>query len=1385
MRVAVRRRLVLLSTLAILGCGALGYTLHVRRTAQVARDERARGMAAFDRGDFAEAVGAFVRSNDREPLDVEARLRYAQAALAVPGADTRHVEAACGALLSCIRERPELEAARRLLLRNLPIVNKRALALEQAEWLLRRDPDDSEAATAKATILSSLHQFDAALDALERTVPADGPSLSDQVLYLDLMARNGVDAEAIGRRATSVVEAHRDHPEYELLRLRANILTSKPDGVAARLQALLPLTSGDDQFALLLAQTMDAAGLRREAVDLYCSLPPARLGSALMSALSRRLVQVGEYERLLTLAAGWRQPAESAPTTVLAYEALALSRTGDSSAASTRLAVLRARTESTEAQGWARLLDGVLLAKRPSPRAVVDACLRSLGVDPENPQTHYELGLAYRQLGELELAVREMRFATELAIDWPDPAVQATRILAESGRMPAALGAATEAVSRGSTDPAVVVLLEILHGHRTARTRSELAAHLARRCAELQMKPEDSAAIRLSLVAADRDADGAKALIRSLLEPTAGAPSDALLAAALLSSTMRLGLEAECLSLFRLRFGNTPSLALAVTEIGADSPEPLQKVQRFREARAAAPDSSTPSWDVAEATLLERLGQPTEASVVWRRIDLSTTTDALLVRAVLEGSAARRDSEFGALATGRLRELTGETALWWRFHEAQQRLAGNPSDGNLSQAVELLKFVVNIAPEFVRARALLAAALERQGEVQQALEHLTAARREMGASVAIDMQVARLQLAVGEVNAAQQTLRRLIAARGRSGTATSAGEDLSLAALFARIGDMGSLLEILNRSDAAGRSRRDTVGAAELYAVAGELGRAEQLVRSVLDGEEGPEALLLAAALAEAQRRPDDAKRLLDELASKVQDRTERESLIADHYLRSGALVEAEQHLQVATKAPDSRRSAWLRLISTQILLGRSEAAVSSLAAFTKRPDSESAGTGRPLSAATVRIAAERPELRALGALYVTSPRTRDVLEAAVAVAARIGAGDFGDGARAELQTIAQLNPRIFPLQVVAIDATIRSGDLKEAIRMATLATENFPIAPEPHRALAHALAASGRTKEALVAAENWRIRSPRTGREAIVFSARILPAQDARELLEPQIPAAITDGDGATLSAYWRILIECGRESRVVDEAAAQLTSNARLVTDWLQFLTSLAASARADLSRKWLDDPRILRHVSLSLAAQVAHARAWSAVATASGLTGDRTHARDVASSLATASGSPEELTTLAMVHSSNGDDALAAVAYRRALELNPGFSVALNNLAMIEARQGRPKEAVRLAARLVESSPETVEFVDTLAFALGRDGATSESVRLLEQNRTREPRNARWARRIVETLIEGRQNASANAALRRFREEYRVDEMRGAARDEWEALGQKLAPDRGTPR
>ena len=36
---------------------------------------------------------------------------------------------------------------------------------------------------------------------------------------------------------------------------------------------------------------------------------------------------------------------------------------------------------------------------------------------------------------------------------------------------------------------------------------------------------------------ADRDAEGAKVLIGSLLEPTANAPSDALLAAALLSST--------------------------------------------------------------------------------------------------------------------------------------------------------------------------------------------------------------------------------------------------------------------------------------------------------------------------------------------------------------------------------------------------------------------------------------------------------------------------------------------------------------------------------------------------------------------------------------------------------------------------------------------------------------------------------------------------------------------------------------------------------------------------------------------------------------------------------------------------------------------------------
>lgn len=86
------------------------------------------------------------------------------------------------------------------------------------------------------------------------------------------------------------------------------------------------------------------------------------------------------------------------------------------------------------------------------------------------------------------------------------------------------------------------------------------------------------------------------------------------------------------------------------------------------------------------------------------------------------------------------------------------------------------------------------------------------------------------------------------------------------------------------------------------------------------------------------------------------------------------------------------------------------------------------------------------------------------------------------------------------------------------------------------------------------------------------------------------------------------------------------------------------------------------------------------------------------------------------LAMIHQSRGNSESARSAYERTLELAPDNAVALNNLAWL-LHEEDPAEALKLAEKAYRNNPEAASIADTYGWILFRNGNLEKSIEMLE--------------------------------------------------------------------
>src|SRR5688572_25781012 len=183
--------------------------------------ERAAGMAAFEQGDYAEALPKLSKYVAREKDDPQALFAYGKSRARVEELSGKHIMESMG-VFKLLLTKPLPDELRlqcqHLLLETYDKVgayNTEQIAL--ADDVLAKRPDDLTALKYKAIALSRLLRYDEALAAARKRNELAPFDLDGQYQTLTLLTSLKKPKEEILAHAEALLKAHPDDPRFELL----------------------------------------------------------------------------------------------------------------------------------------------------------------------------------------------------------------------------------------------------------------------------------------------------------------------------------------------------------------------------------------------------------------------------------------------------------------------------------------------------------------------------------------------------------------------------------------------------------------------------------------------------------------------------------------------------------------------------------------------------------------------------------------------------------------------------------------------------------------------------------------------------------------------------------------------------------------------------------------------------------------------------------------------------------------------------------------------------------------------------------------------------------------------------------------------------------------
>ena len=1359
MRTKTKRRLLILGVAfaLLVGAGATVYFRYVQKRAGEMAAWRSAAMSAYEAGDYAAALPHFARyhteaktgQQPREKVDLEALFAYAKSRASVelqPG--SRHLVEARGLLERYLALKPGDAEAERMLLDIYPRLNMNQEAVNRADDVLSRRPDDVAALKAKtrALIQKGIQQDPKALaDAVAsgtRLTEAAPLDVEGQLLTQYALVATKRPPEEIIAAAKAQLDAHPEDPRFELLMASAHIYANQFDPARRLLTSAAARQSPDVSFVRELVTRLDALsmyGQSQEVLDRSAAQFPGE-PSLLRDAVLRQW-QAGKHEDVVRRVAALDPASRKTDAALVGLRALSLHQLGRKAEARPLVEALAGRAASDgAASGWATALATHFAEPPREPREQVEKYKAALEKDPGNAVVSHLRGEAFAALGEGTLAVDAWKEASRRSPSWALPRKRVAAALAADGRYAESVRWAQDAFRRDRGDlSTVIVWAQAAYGLLETVPAQQEVERLLRAVEEIQQaepgEPNTLPIYAAVLARTGRREDAAK-VIRTALEAD---PPPAPQVVARLASVSRdhgLGLDEAAAQKLRGRAAEGgPSAAYAAAVERHHAGRSDEGLELLNDARAKAAAGATADeklqWGLAVAQYLDLVAAP-DALAKWVELADQRPNDLRFQTAALRARCRQQDRDFWKRTIDRVKRLTVENSQLWRLEEAKWLLTG-PSLGEKEQASVLatLTELSRNDPYSAEPHLLLAVAHERSAGTGQptslrlAADEMARAAELRPADVAIVAELVRLMRLAGRADEVGRYLDRAAAAPSQDGP-----QKLRLAELYAQAGQTRRAIELATPVGSVAAAR-----VARWHRSLGENEQAVALYAKLLDDPAlDAQAVLDAASFLAEQGKPEQAEQFLAKLDTMKGLQPGARELVRGKFAERHQPGEATKWYEQAAERA-AAPGAWRELAGHHLRHRRfAEAVAAAEKGLAKFPQDSDLAAMKLRARELEPVAQDRVVAPLLGYLSF-DPRNVPANEMlAIARHARGASAPAAADAAAQMRAAADKYPTFLPLQVAAVRAHLRAGEPARAEAVARRAAASFPDEVEAVRLVAAVYAAMGRWAEVREAATTWRRLAPDQPLEPDMLIARaLLNSNDpagAAQRMAPHAKAEAAKGDKANaevLDLYCRSLITAGNDA----EAAALIEPQARQSAAWRRLWLDLAGGFRSrdkEAAAQWVRraEPLVAKDVPQERRDLAA---AWYVVGREFDDRDALASAKAIAQSL---TGGDADMAADAWMISASCDEATgdldaAERGYRQGLKLRPNQPAAQNNLAYVLLLKGgdaRLAEAQELAAAAVTASPNFSSFYDTLARVEAKRGRLDAAVTAFRRALSLEP-------------------------------------------------------------